>query len=238
VTCLACGSDGLDPIPSAPGAPGASAAAEAERHLNRRVNQVRRRYGDHAAAVAETMAEREVAASWRKGSNGEARLAAFVKREAGDAVIPLHDRLIPGTRGNIDHIWVSSNGVWVVDGKAYRGKLVRREVGPSWRRGNEVVVAGRNRTELAQGVERQVDAVLAALRSDPDLKGVEVHAALCFLDSDWDLLALPFQIGNVWVIYPGALRKRLKKSGPLTRNRMERVAQRLDLSLPHPSAPS
>lgn len=209
VTCLACGSDSLDLTISAPGS---SAAAEADRRLNRRVDQARRRYGDHAAAVAEKMAEREVAASWRKGSHGEARLATFIEREVGDEVIPLHDRLIPGTRGNIDHIWVASTGVWVVDAKAYRGKLVRHEVGPFWRRDNEVRVAGRDRTGLAKGVERQVDAVLAALRSDPDLKGIEVHAALCFLDSNWDFLAFPFQIGNVWVMYPGALRKRLKKS--------------------------
>jgi hypothetical protein len=36
----------------------------------------------------------------------------------------------------------------------------------------------------------------------------------------------------VWVTYPGALRKRLKKKGSLSRERMERIARRLDLSLP------
>src|SRR3954466_6583338 len=117
------------------------------------------------------MAEHDNAASWGKGSKGESRLAAFVEREVGDAVIPLHDRLIAGTRGNIDHIFVASTGVWVVDAKAYKGKLVKREIGPIWRRDNEVVVAGRNRSALAKGVERQVAAVLAALRTDPSLKG-------------------------------------------------------------------
>jgi len=46
------------------------------------------------------------------------------------------------------------------------------------------------------------------------------------------LLDSPFQIGNVWVLYPGALRKRLKKDGPLSREAMARIARRLDLSLP------
>jgi hypothetical protein len=77
-----------------------------------------------------------------------------------------------------------------------------------------------------------VAAVIAALRADPALAGTDVHAALCFLDSEWALLDFPFQIGNVWVLYPDALRKRLKKSGPLTRDAMERIARRLDLSLP------
>jgi hypothetical protein len=36
----------------------------------------------------------------------------------------------------------------------------------------------------------------------------------------------------VWVLYPGALRKRLRKKGPLSREAMERIARRLDLSLP------
>jgi len=59
-----------------------------------------------------------------------------------------------------------------------------------------------------------------------------VHAALCFLDAEWALLDFPFQVGFVWVMYSGALRKRLKKKGSLSRQKMERIARRLDLSLP------
>ena len=229
VICLAC-----EPSTGAPepGDPGASAAAEGERRKDKRVSEVRRKYGDHAAAVADAMAAREVDASWGKGSNGESRLAAFVAKNVGDSVIPLHDRLIPGTKSNIDHIFVSATGVWVVDAKAYKGKVTRREVGPIWNRRNELLIGGRNRTTLAQGLDKQVAAVVAALRPDPDFSGVDIHAAVCTLDSEWALLDFPFQIGNVWVLYPGALRKRLKKNGTLDRERMERVAHRLALSLP------
>jgi len=232
-TCLACAPPNADPDP---GTAGASAAAEGRRRKEKRVENVRRQYGDYAASVADAMAERDTAASWGKGSSGESRLAAFVMREVGDAVIPIHDRLIPGTRGNIDHIFVASTGVWVVDAKAYKGKVVKRELGPIWRRDNEVYVGGRNQSALAKGVERQVDAVIAALRPDPALKGTDVHAALCFLESEWGLLDFPFQVGNVWATYPGALRKQLKKTGPIARETMERIARRLDLSLP-PASP-
>jgi Nuclease-related domain len=211
---------------------GASAAAEGARRRDKRIEEVRRKHGDHAAEVAKEMAERDNAATWGKGSRGESRLAAFVEREVGDAVIPLHDRLIPGTRGNIDHIFVASTGVWVVDAKALKGKVVQREVGPIWRRENEVYVGGRNRTNLSKSVEKQVAAVIAALKPNPEFKGTDVHAALCFLDSEWSLLDFPFQVGFVWVMYPGALRKRLKKKGSLSREKMERIARRLDLSLP------
>jgi hypothetical protein len=178
------------------------------------------------------MAGRDNAATWQKGSDGESRLAGFVEREVGDAVISLHDRLIPGTRGNIDHLFVAPTGVWVVDAKAYKGKVERREVGSFWRRENQVYVGGKNRSSCAKGVGKQVAAVLAALGGDAVLKGTDVHAGLCFVESEWGLLDFPFQVGYVWVLYPGALRKRLRKDGPLSREAMERIARRLDLSLP------
>jgi hypothetical protein len=227
-TCLACSPDG----PIVAGAPGASAAAEGARKADRKVEQVRRKYGDHAAEVAREMTDRDAAASWGKGSEGESWLAAYISREAGDAVIALHDRLIPGSEGNIDHIFVSQTGVWVVDAKAYKGKVVRREIGPLWRGDNELYIRGKNRTSLAKGVRWQVDAVNAAMRSDESLLGTDIHAALCLVESEWRLLDFPFQLGNVWVMYPGALKKRLRKSGPLSREVMERIARRLDLSLP------
>jgi hypothetical protein len=43
---------------------------------------------------------------------------------------------------------------------------------------------------------------------------------------------LPFQIGNVLVMYPGALKKRLRKHGDLSQDLMQRIARRLDVSLP------
>jgi hypothetical protein len=231
-TCIAC-ADGDQPLD--PGVAGASAEAEAKRRSAKRVEEARRSHGDHAAAVAEAVAptEHEIAA-WRKGSDGESRLAAYIEREVGDRVIALHDRLIPGTRNkNIDHIFVAPTGVWVVDSKAYKGKVVKRDIGPFWREENTVYVGGRDRSDRAKAVESQVEAVLAALRPDPEAKGTEVHAALCFVESEWGLLDFPFKVGSVWVLYPGALRKRLKKNGPVPRERMQHIAKRLALSFPN-----
>src|SRR5262245_5412033 len=74
-TCLSCTGARVKDVA------GASAAAEGERRVARRVEQVNSRYGPAAAAVAEHMAELEVAASWGKGGDGEFRLARFVDRE-------------------------------------------------------------------------------------------------------------------------------------------------------------
>ena len=217
---------------SAANVAGASAAAEGERRAARRVEQVRKRHGTAAAAVAEHMASKDMAATWGKGSDGEARLAAFVAREVGDRVIGLHDRLIPGTRGNIDHIFVAPSGVWVVDAKAYGGRVVKREFGPAWRRENKVYVGRHDRTARAKGVEKQLECVLTALRLEPRANGTPIHGALCFVESEWALLDFPFQVGPIWVLYPGALRKRLKKKGPLSTQAMELVAATLERSLP------
>ena len=147
VTCLACSPESE---PADPGDAGASAAAEGKRRAERRVEEARRKYGDHAAVVAAAMAEQDAQASWGKGSEGESALARYIDEKVGEEVLALHDRLIPGTRTNIDHLWVTPTGVWVVDAKAYKGKVVRREIGQLWRRDHEVFVAGRNRTALAQ----------------------------------------------------------------------------------------
>jgi hypothetical protein len=129
--CLACGPA---EVSFDAGVAGRSAAAQAEQRLQRRVDDVRQRYGDHAAEVAEQVGAGEHSiASWTRGSNGESQLAGFVERELGDRVLALHDRLIPGTRRNIDHIFVAPSGVWVVDAKSYKGKVVKRDVGPFWR---------------------------------------------------------------------------------------------------------
>src|SRR4051812_41858163 len=121
---------------------------------------------------------------------------------------------------------------WVVDAKAYTGKVVQRPIGPIWRRDHEVVVGGRNRTKLAGGVERQLDAVIAAVRSNEALKDVPIFGALCFLDCEWGVTDFPFNVGKVWVTYPRALRKALTRKGPLSRETMASLARRLDLSLP------
>jgi hypothetical protein len=144
-TCLTCAEGQVADVA------GASAAAEGERRVARRVERVNARYGREAAAVAEHMAERGMDASWGKGSDGESRLAAFVERELGDAVIALHDRQVPGTRGNIDHIFVAPWCVWVVDAKALKGAVDRRDTGRVWRPRNELYVGGRKRTRSPRG---------------------------------------------------------------------------------------
>ena len=232
-TCLACGG-GIDVALAARGEAGSSAVGMAAEFEERQTRRAREKWGDHAAAVAAKIAhdDRDVRA-WAKGGDGESRLAAFIDREVGDAVIALYDRVIPGTRrANIDHLFVAPSGVWVVDAKAYSGKLEKRDAGPFWREDLQVYVDGRNRSKLVNGMALQLKAVRAALEADPAYAQIALHPALCFVESEWSLFARPFEVRGVTILYPGALRNRLKKDGNLSRETMERIANRLALSLP------
>ncbi len=92
----------------------------------------------------------------------------------------LHDRAIPGTRRNIDHIAVGPGGVTVIDPKAVKGKVrVERRGGLLSKRTSHLVVGGRDRTKLVVGVEEQVDVVRRAVGP-----GVDVRGALCWMEVD------------------------------------------------------
>jgi hypothetical protein len=222
-TCLACA--GRESVA------GASAQLRHDELQERKVREARRKWGDAAAEVAREVAAQEPnVRAWEKGADGESRLAAWVAREAGDAVVALHDRAIPGAgRANIDHLFVASTGVWIVDAKTWKGKVECRTVGPFWRLENRIFVGNRDRTEkLVSGFRRQLLAVRAALRDD----AIPVRAAVCFVESDWGPFSRPFEIGGVTMLYPDALRGRLKKSGAFDRSTMELIAARLAEALP------
>jgi len=48
--------------------------------------------------------------------------AASLDRLAGEGLYFLHDRRIPPTRANIDHIVIAPTGVYVIDAKNYAGR--------------------------------------------------------------------------------------------------------------------
>lgn len=126
-TCVRCASAVQVPVI---GSAGASARAEAERRRARqrerhdKIKQAHPVLGRIALAV---LPEPDAGRSWETGALGEERLGRFLDAIATDTVL-LHDRRIPGTKANIDHIVVAANGVWIVDAKRYKGKVEKRDV--------------------------------------------------------------------------------------------------------------
>lgn len=140
----------------------------------------------------------------------------------------LHDRKVPRSRGNIDHIAIAASGVWVIDAKNYKGRVEQRDVGRWFTTDKRLYVGGRDRTKAIDGLAWQVEAVRAAL----DEPGVAIHPVLCFIEADWKIFAKPFRQGGVWVTWAKKLAEEIALAGPLTSAQVTNISDRLAIALP------
>ena len=101
----------------ATGQAGWSARREYEKRHERREQQIEKRWGPLAGVVKFLSDDPQSIKASAKGSKGERQLADRLLREVGDRAVLLHDRKVPRTRGNIDHIAIAASGVWVIDAK-------------------------------------------------------------------------------------------------------------------------
>lgn len=159
--------------------------------------------------------------AWRTGASGERRVGRMLDRVKWKGIHVLHDRTIPGSRANIDHIAVTSTGVFTIESKAYAGRL---EVTS---RSSQLWVNRRDRSNLLDQARRQASAVSGVLAA-ADLASVPVTPVLCFVDTNLPLL-MPKRVGGVMVCSPRTLRRRLVRhdSGDLSSDQTAAVAERL-----------
>jgi hypothetical protein len=59
---------------------------------------------------------------WRRGADGESETAALLSRLPRRWVV-LHDRAMPASAANIDHLVIGPTGVWVIDTKTTRARM-------------------------------------------------------------------------------------------------------------------
>lgn len=231
-TCLICG-ESSELAQELGGTAGGSARKKYDRLRERREKEVKRKLGETlGGAYLFFTSEPQSTRAWQTGASGEQRLAGFFEKELSGSAVVLHDRRIPRSRANIDHIVVAPSGVWVIDAKLYRGKVERRTVGSFWNAENRVFVAGRDRTKLVLGMAKQVHATQSALAADPLATEVDVTPAVCFVASDWGLFAKPFELHGVTVTWPQKLAEQIAAPGRLTPTAVERLANRIAVALP------
>ncbi len=60
---------------------------------------------------------------WGVGAQGERKTAEYLEPLIALGFVLLHDRQLPGVRGNIDHIAVGSSGVYVIETKRLSGSV-------------------------------------------------------------------------------------------------------------------
>jgi Nuclease-related domain len=160
------------------------------------------RLGKLILAVSdEPQAER----SWGKGAVGEEALGAKLNKLASERRVMLHDRRIPGSRANIDHIAVTPGGVLVIDAKRYSGAVEKRNVGGIFRSDIRLYVGRREYTKLLHGSEDQAEVVGA----------------------EWGMFSGPFMIGSVLITHPKGLYELLQKEAEVETAAIQETARHL-----------
>jgi hypothetical protein len=210
------------------GVAGASSQARYEYLHAKREAGIDAKFGRLAGIVKFMTDDPQSTKAWKTGSTGERKLAASLTASVGDRAVLLHDRRVPKTRGNVDHLAVSSNGVWVIDAKNYRGVIQKRDVGRWLKVDHRLFVGGRDRTKVIDGLSWQLDAVTHALGSED----VSLHAAVCFTDAEWGWFTKPFELRGVLVTGPRTLAKQISQPGSLNPEDVQRIAAALSNALP------
>lgn len=156
---MACGSGGDAPPvvnrpPSAAGEsygddgswqPGASLAREYERRRSNRERRVRDAHPRISGLILACSSEPQRQKAFHQGEQGELEVATAVAKVDG---VVLHNRRMPGGRGDIDHIAIVPSGIYLIDAKAVTGKV---EICSRWFKPPLLFIAGRDCTRYSTG---------------------------------------------------------------------------------------
>ena len=180
------------------GAAGASARREFDRRKAAREKRVRAAHPKLGGFILAVTEEPQSTRAWEVGAEGEEKLGRGLDARVGDSLRVLHDRRIPGTRANVDHIAVAGSGVFVIDAKRYTGRPhLKAEGGLFSPRRERLLVGSRDCTKLVDGVLKQMDVVRGVIGEE-----VPLHGVLCFVEADWPLLGGAFTTRGVQALWP------------------------------------
>lgn len=232
IRCVVCPGQSVveNSEPADSGIAGASARREYERRKADRETRVKSRFGRFGGVVLALTDDPQSTRASAAGARGEEKLAKSLEGIAGLRM--LHDRRVPRSPANIDHILISPAGVFVVDAKNYRGTIAIRNRGWFFRPNHRLYVGRRDCSALATGLDWQVRAVTAALTA----AGVDplppIKPVLCFIDGEWPLFSAPDEYAGVRLEGTGSIRKLVAAPTVLDPTSIERLARLLSAALP------
>lgn len=210
------------------GTPGASARREFERRRDKREERIWSKHPKLGGLILALSDDPQSTKAWDVGAVGEERVGARLNELASESLRVLHDRRIPGSRANIDHIVVASSGVYVIDPKRYKGRPSLKIEGGLFRpREEKLIVGSRDCTKLVDGVLKQLDVVRGIVGDEIPVRGV-----LCFVDADWPLIGGSFTTRAVDVLWPKKLYPKLQAEGSLSIEAVAELHRRLATGLP------
>jgi Nuclease-related domain len=199
------------------GTPGGSLFRTYEARRTARERRVRSRHPRLGGLLLALSGEPDTTVNFRCGAEAEVRIAERLRRRCGSDVELLFNRRLStrGRDGDIDVLAVTPNGVHVVDVKRYAGKAVRvrSRGGLLLPLREQLLIGGRDHTQLLVSVARQRAVVRGLLDAVPDGQQVPLHVAMCFVDADLPLL--PERIDGVALLGWKGVARRFAKAGPI-----------------------
>jgi hypothetical protein len=214
------------------GSAGASARREYDRRKRKREARIREAHPYLGKLILAASDDPQSTRAWAIGARGEEVLGQRLDRLSGRGVHVLHDRRIPRTRANIDHIAVCPTGVFVIDAKKYQGRpSLRVEGGLIRPRTEKLIVGSRDCTKLIDGVGKQVNLVRSALEG-AGLREIPVRGVLCFVHADWPLIGGHFTVEDIHVSWPKRVSESLLKPGQINDQTAEHIYRTLASAFP------
>lgn len=209
-----------------PGSAGASAGREYERRRRNRDQRTRTAHPHIGGLLLSLQGEPQHQLAFRRGQHGEVAVAESLGRRTADSVVLLHDRRMPGGRGNIDHLVIAPTGVYVVDAKDHKGRV---SISTPLFGEARLMIDGRDRTKVIDGLDRQVAAVRDALATSAHPP--PVHGVLCFTKADLPILGTTKMRSHLLLTRKG-LAKRLNADGSLSSPAIGEMSRTLAAAFP------
>jgi hypothetical protein len=217
------------------GTPGASLQHEYRRRKDARTARIRgnhRKLGGLILALTDDPAS---TAAFAKGAAGEESVAKRLEKDCEGLVLFLHNRLLGPRRrdGDLDYIAIAPSGVYIIDAKRYKDATVevRRTGGLLSPRVEKLFVAGRDRTKLLDGLDKQLAAVAQAMAGFRGTPIPEITTVLCFVGAKLPLFGT-LSIRSVPVLGPRGTSKLLRQPGSLEAASREALHRHLADRLP------
>lgn len=213
------------------GEAGASARREGERRRARREQRTMKAHPRLGKLILAVSDEPQSVRSWSTGAVGEETLGAKLNKHASQRRVMLHDRRIPGSKANIDHLAITPGGVFVIDAKHYSGQVQKRDLGGWFKTDIRLYVGRRDCTKLLHGSEDQGEVVREAL-APLGFADIPVRPVVCFVGAEWGLFAKPFKIGSVLVTHPKFLLELIGSEVEVETAAIQETAVHLAATLP------
>ncbi|WP_214327915.1 nuclease-related domain-containing protein [Nonomuraea sediminis] len=164
--------------------------------------------------------------AWRKGAAGERATARLLAPLQAEGHVCLHDRAIPGSTANIDHLLVGPTGVWVIDSKKWHRRTQLHG------RGKRLWIGRRPAEGVLRGIAYERSAVARVVdRATGNMVGV------------WPLVAVhgakvpgigrPLVLDGITLLKAGQVRRYIRQtSESLSPDQVADLARTLDRAFP------